>query len=566
MAVNQKPFYTELLSRQIRILHLAPGSTTDELCGGLEIADIGDAGEYIALSYAWGTRMTNERLFLPAPISITTTLWSALRRLRSLSSTLRIWADAICINQNDTQEKACQVMAMRMVFQNAKLVIADLGDESDGSEVLSPMLAAYPDLTDKRKFKVGDIIPMPSFPNDKGVTETALIKLLSRNWFKRCWIFQEAIVASDIHIMCGNWTHTWESFSYAVNVLNIGTEHSDGSELGRMQARVQHICIMRAKVKRKEQITLPAALFYKRRSTASDARDHAYAILGLYGLEREVQLRPDYTEDSLATFLRYGQWLVQQGLALHLLYLNHPSMQSDDLPSWIRDWFKTPDGDEGHGRVLFAFDQPTFAAGTSKSPSLRLQGPRSIVARGVILSKIEEVGQDPIVAKRIITERDLCMATNMLYNMNIQKVLKLPDVALDLQDIISSFNSPTITVSGLRKRLRESCPIREFIGAASVSGPSSCKIHISESVLDRQQVDHCASSALICKANGLTGQVPRGTVVGDVIIVLYGSQVPFVVRPIRDSWKFVGAAYVEDMMDGEAMEDPKFTPTDFLIV
>jgi hypothetical protein len=49
MAVNQKPFYTELLSRQIRILHLAPGSTTDELCGGLEIADVGDAGEYIAL-------------------------------------------------------------------------------------------------------------------------------------------------------------------------------------------------------------------------------------------------------------------------------------------------------------------------------------------------------------------------------------------------------------------------------------------------------------------------------------------------------------------------------------
>lgn len=79
-------------------------------------------------------------------------------------------------------------------------------------------------------------------------------------------------------------------------------------------------------------------------------------------------------------------------------------------------------------------------------------------------------------------------------------------------------------------------------------------------------MDHYASSALICKADSLIGQVPRGTLVGDVIIVLYGSQVPFVVRPVRNSWKFVGAAYVENMMDGEAMENPEFATTDFLIV
>jgi hypothetical protein len=566
MAVNQRLCYRELSSCQIRILHLAPGSTTDELSGGLEIVDVGDASEYIALSYAWGTRMLEKRLFLPAPISITTTLWSALHRLRSPSNTLRIWADAICINQTNDQEKASQVMAMRMVFQNAKMVVADLGEESDGSEVLSPMLAAIPNMRDMSKHKLGDFIPMHSYPDDEGTTKTALIKVLSRNWFKRCWIFQEAIVASDIDIMCGNWRHPWECLLYATMSLDIGTEHSDQSELRRTQARIQHMNAMRAKVKRKEQITLTAALFYNRHSTASDPRDHVYAMLGLCGLEREVQLRPNYTEDSPATFLRYGQWLVQHGLAIHLLYLNHPSMQSDNLPSWICDWSKTPDEDGGHETILFALDPPVFAAGTLKFPSIRLQGPQSIVAKGVMLSKIQEVGKDPIAAKRIITERDSCMATTMLYGMNFQNFLKSPDMAGDLPDIISSFNDHMITLSGFRKRLRESCPVRKFIGAASISGPSSCQVQTSESVVDRQRVDHCASSALICKADGLIGQVPRGTIVGDVIIVLHGSQVPFVVRPIGNLWKFVGAAYVEDMMDGEAMENPEFTTTDFLIV
>jgi hypothetical protein len=49
---------------------------------------------------------------------------------------------------------------------------------------------------------------------------------------------------------------------------------------------------------------------------------------------------------------------------------------------------------------------------------------------------------------------------------------------------------------------------------------------------------------------------------GDVLVVFGGSRVPYVLRPLGEFkvdgnvvYKFVGDAYVEGIMDGEAMKD-----------
>ena len=69
---------------------------------------------YTALSYVWGDpeRKVSIKVERHA-LSITASLDTALRHLRDPSRERRIWADAICINQNDFEERNQQVRQSR---------------------------------------------------------------------------------------------------------------------------------------------------------------------------------------------------------------------------------------------------------------------------------------------------------------------------------------------------------------------------------------------------------------------------------------------------------------------
>jgi hypothetical protein len=56
-------------------------------------------------------------------------------------------------------------------------------------------------------------------------------------------------------------------------------------------------------------------------------------------------------------------------------------------------------------------------------------------------------------------------------------------------------------------------------------------------------------------ANGYFGFAHEDCQVGDVIVALGGGRVPYILRPLpTGNYTFIGAAYVQDMMDGEAFE------------
>jgi len=59
---------------------------------------------------------------------------SALKRLRLQDKTRTLWADALCINQTDNEEKSRQVRLMAQIYGKAARVLAYLGDDADGSE------------------------------------------------------------------------------------------------------------------------------------------------------------------------------------------------------------------------------------------------------------------------------------------------------------------------------------------------------------------------------------------------------------------------------------------------
>ena len=120
-------------SRAFRILMLHPGQDHAPIVIHIINASL-DVRWYpwIALSYTWGDSedrvgiVCNQR-----QIPIMRNLYSALRRLRLHDATLLLWIDAICINQEDNEEKAVQVLLMQRIYKQANLVIVDLGDADD---------------------------------------------------------------------------------------------------------------------------------------------------------------------------------------------------------------------------------------------------------------------------------------------------------------------------------------------------------------------------------------------------------------------------------------------------
>jgi hypothetical protein len=60
---------------------------------------------------------------------------------------------------------------------------------------------------------------------------------------------------------------------------------------------------------------------------------------------------------------------------------------------------------------------------------------------------------------------------------------------------------------------------------------------------------------LILPKDRCIGWVPENAIPGDAITVLTGARIPIVLRPREDGYTVVGDAYVQGIMDGEAMTD-----------
>ena len=71
---------------------------------------------YSALSYCWGDdRSTHHSIEIDShSLGVTSHLHSALRQLRKADVPTTLWIDAICINQQDIEERGRQVAIMRL--------------------------------------------------------------------------------------------------------------------------------------------------------------------------------------------------------------------------------------------------------------------------------------------------------------------------------------------------------------------------------------------------------------------------------------------------------------------
>lgn len=168
---------------QIRLLTLHSGSGDAIVCCTVENTSLYETPKYYALSYCWGDPNITEKILVNgSEMRVTTNLEIALRQLRSDGYTT-LWIDALCINQEDQEEKNLQVLRMKTIYQRAEEVIIWLG-RGDERSVRSMQF-----IRDCGSISTVDISEstLPSRRIDP-VTERALNVFISNDYWKRVWI------------------------------------------------------------------------------------------------------------------------------------------------------------------------------------------------------------------------------------------------------------------------------------------------------------------------------------------------------------------------------------------
>ncbi|KAF2434343.1 heterokaryon incompatibility protein, partial [Tothia fuscella] len=172
----------DLSRKQIRLVQIEPGRPDDVLtCKLFCVALRQPACPFHALSYTWDqdpptrTVKINETDFL-----VRRNLYSALVQLRHPSFPVRLWVDAICINQDSIVERNSQVPLMGDIYSSAAKVIFWLGEGNNTTDLALQAL--------KR------LVVLSQEPE---CTKTGMNDIFTRPWFDRTWTVQELASAEN---------------------------------------------------------------------------------------------------------------------------------------------------------------------------------------------------------------------------------------------------------------------------------------------------------------------------------------------------------------------------------
>lgn len=180
-------YHDSLTSDSIRLLRLLPSNdeNTPIKCELFHypLHDKGTRTQpYEALSYVWGSPAETQPIFIRAQnsqneqiVHITVNLHEALLRLRTHYLDRILWVDAVCINQENTQEKEQQIQLMAKTYGLANRVVVWLGESADDSD------QALRELRHAGGHSPENI-------SDSESLHHALITLLDRPWFRRIWV------------------------------------------------------------------------------------------------------------------------------------------------------------------------------------------------------------------------------------------------------------------------------------------------------------------------------------------------------------------------------------------
>lgn len=339
---------------EIRVVTLKPGSLSMPIECDLEHISTkqGSCPSYKALSYTWGAPEHSKTISLQGTtVSVRENLWQALRHLRSSEKELRLWIDAICINQTNIPERNQQVSRMGTLYGLTEEVIVWLGPESDDSHVAMSFISKGPD--DPGGLKTLDVFSQAIHDSEFN----AVLRLTEREYWRRIWVIQEIFKAPNITLHCGNNQVSWGAFVRFLNIMRRGgPAHSAQSfnllAIGPATKISESISAKLISDKTSQNLNLETLVETYQDSLCCDPRDKIYSLLGL----AEGNMFSDFSsEQKPHNWLKVDYGRSQQELfrILVLLYWFHDErgrlvkwmallQKVLDLPApWSVEWLNT---------------------------------------------------------------------------------------------------------------------------------------------------------------------------------------------------------------------------------
>ncbi|KAK4450239.1 heterokaryon incompatibility protein-domain-containing protein [Podospora aff. communis PSN243] len=339
-------------ARTIRLIRVLPSSDPlASIAVEIESHGLSSAPSYDAISYVWGDPSESLRPITcdGFTIQVTPNLHWALRRVRCLDGDpVIIWADAICINQDDVDERSAQVAFMGEIYSNARRVLVCMGDApTEGAEKQVARLIEVVALFRERRLGLdqvagecgGQLERLCSWLQNAQRPWKALAEVMVRPWFSRVWVIQEVGLAKKPVVLYGA-----EEFGYRDLVVTAAWATSQTSLL-QHSIRTWRIHTDWMDWSRPEtaQGTFYDLLDHASLLACRDPRDRIYALLG-HPLARTKHgghpiITPDYTKDLNELYVQLTEALFQTVGLRALVSIEHTQESlADGSPSWAIRW------------------------------------------------------------------------------------------------------------------------------------------------------------------------------------------------------------------------------------
>lgn len=360
-------------SDSIHLLELRRFGPDSLIHGNLVEFGLDDTPHYYALSYAWGDASPNDPTLLVnnTLLRIRESLFQTLVHLFSGATTMIIWVDQICIDQENDSEREQQVRLMSRVFIQAQRVICWLGlHENNSNHAFDLLRTLVPNDSDlrastdwknaaNRLWRAGFLGDLSSMFDPANIPFSAAATLASRSWFSRLWIVQEVALASELEFRCGDSTLSGTTFFTAMQMLSSVVHDPPAPWLSKPFRHAVRLGQLRAQVSAGKPLSLPHTAQALSTWRCKKSHDRLNALFGLW-LPRTPEHRwfqPSYSITSPELFVKFATGHIRHNHSLNILHFAGcgdvevhelsraydttvftPGPPADDVPSWVPDW------------------------------------------------------------------------------------------------------------------------------------------------------------------------------------------------------------------------------------
>ena len=575
---------------EIRLVTIKSGTQPEPIRCNLSYVSLNDKPKYEALSYVWGVPSTPISILLDEhPFGVTQNLGLALRFLRLPTDDRTLWVDAICVDQDDLDERSAQVQLMKSIYQDAHQVVSWLGDEDENAAYADWLISQAIDQGFSTEWLITQFVENASMRKALFHMSLLLSEEMQSYW-GRLWITQEIAFAQDGILQCGDtiipyWALQRFMLSLPSNIfrqdkLRQEVLSQDGTQgLNILSEIFRTIIWNEVSTKFVPGMPLLELLQKNRWKLASDPRDKVFGLLGLSDLSSSTHpgLKIDYNRTVRDVYIGVFQAIVDITSKLDILCFSIPvaiqwnpeailGTSQTVLPSWVPDW----------NTYVSSFESCMYntlgssAAGDTPA-SVEFRSDKGILcAAGICIGMVKKCAAS-MPARQTLTNNEHELFHAVLWDVLEWRKLLL-EIPGDSSTLDSDFlNTITLGVAKINSDVVNALQLFDTSGGSThFSSGRSNRLDIrtvtQESMLLSIQhtcgnsvfflIKTSISSPLVMDATiPLMGAGRSGIREGDMICVFLGCSFPVVIRPNGDHYIFIGAVYVDNLTHGEAIAD-----------